>query len=55
MEQSPFWEADNFSIGKQISYLLWNPKVHYNIYKSKPIDPIMNYLIPIHTITLSFF
>jgi hypothetical protein len=34
MEQSPFWEDDTRSAGKEITLLSWNPMVHYSVYKS---------------------
>ena len=38
MEQSPSWEANWFSASQEISHILWNPKVHYHIYKSLDIN-----------------
>jgi len=34
MEQSPSWEANQFSASQQIPRILWNPDVHYRVYKS---------------------
>jgi len=31
MEQSPSWEANQFSASQEIPHILQNPKVHYRI------------------------
>jgi len=48
MEQSPFWEANRFSASHEILRILWNPKVHYSIYKRTPPDPILSQIDPVH-------
>ena len=48
MEQGPSWEANWFSACQEIPRILWNPKVHYHIYKCPPPVPILSTLNPVH-------
>ena len=34
-EQSPSWEGNWFSASQKIPRILWKPKVHYRVYKSR--------------------
>ena len=54
MEQSPFWEANQFAANQEISHILWNPKVHCHIHKCMPPAPILSQLNPGHTATSHF-
>jgi hypothetical protein len=47
-EQSPSWEANSHSACQEISRLLWNPKVHYCVYKRGPLAPVLSQMNPIH-------
>ena len=42
MEQSPSCEVDRFSASQGIPRVLWNPRVHYRVYRSPP---------PVHTLS----
>ena len=54
MEQSPCWEGNRFSASQEIPRSLWNPKVHYRIYKCPPHAPVLRQLDPVHTPTSHF-
>jgi len=54
MEQSPSWEANEFSASQEVPCILWNLKVHYRNHKYPPPVPILCQLDPIHTPTSYF-
>ena len=46
MEQSPSWEANQFSASQEIPRILWKPKVHYHIHKCPPPVPVHQIFSP---------
>jgi len=54
MQQSPSWEANQFSASKEILRILWNRKVHYRSHQCQPPVPILSQLDPINTPTPHF-
>jgi hypothetical protein len=53
MEHSP-WETDSCPASWDVSYLLWNPKFHYHVHNSPPLD-ILSQLNLVHNFTLYVF
>jgi hypothetical protein len=52
--QSHVWEVYSFSAGRVIPRFVWNPKVHYRLHKSTPLDANLNQVRPVHTVTFNF-
>ena len=54
MEQSPSWEANQFSASEEIPSILWNLKFHCHIHKCPPPVPVLSQINPVHSPTFHF-
>jgi hypothetical protein len=50
MWQNPSWEANRFLASQGIPHILWNPKVHYSVYRNPPSILILSQINPVHVI-----
>jgi len=48
MQQSPSWEANNFSTSPKVSHIVWNLKVLYRVHHSSTLVPLPSQMNPAH-------
>jgi hypothetical protein len=45
------WKVHSRSANEEIIPLLWNPRIHYCIHRSPPLDSVLSQMNPVHILT----
>jgi hypothetical protein len=53
--QTSAWETITSSASREIQRIVWNPRVHYRLDKSLPLDRILTKINSVHAVTSCFF
>jgi hypothetical protein len=49
---SPSQETASCAATRELSIILWNPKVYYHVHTSRPLFPLLSQMNPIHAVRL---
>lgn len=55
IDQCPHWEVYSRPVDKEIPRVLWKMEVHYRVYNSSLLVPVLTHASPVHSVSRSFF